>query len=239
MTILERRRSLRGGGVGTWSIVDLESRRVIGFAVTKRMAPALLAAATDMVITAPGACTQGMRYSLALRPGSHRAGNFALHNDLRPHNHRCHGDGGQIVGRLAMRIKWMLHTHQNHALLVPGESASALVNADRQSMNDPEGPFSHIFADLFGSRPGWRLEPSSSPGGTPVWCFVSAGRIGFSVTADADSIHLYEMETDRELTFINADELATWLTTHRAEAFQQPVANVPRKSRFRKLFEWN
>lgn len=96
-----------------------------------------------------------------------------------------------------------------------------------------------MVADLFGSRPGWRLEPQSTPGAATVWCFVFGGKIEFSVTADVDSIHLYEMETDREITFKDAEELATWLSTHRAEALQEPPTPSSRKSRFRKFFEWS
>jgi hypothetical protein len=92
---------------------------------------------------------------------------------------------------------------------------------------------------LLGGRPGWRLEPRSTPGATPLWCFVFNGKIEFSVTVDADSIHLYVMETDREIVFDDADDLMAWLRTNRVEAVQEPSAGAPRKSRFRKLTEWS
>jgi len=106
-------------------------------------------------------------------------------------------------------------------------------------MKDRKSPSGNVLADLFGSRPGWRLEPKSTPGSAPVWCFVFGGKIEFSVTADSDSIHLYEMETDRDIAFNDADELAKWFRTHRAEAMQEPAIRASRKSRFRKLIEWN
>ncbi len=106
-------------------------------------------------------------------------------------------------------------------------------------MSDREGLPSNTLADLFGGRPGWRLEPKSTPGAATVWCFVVRGKVEFSVTADAESIHLYEMETDRELTFENADALAAWLRIHREEALQEPAKRTPMKSRFRKFFEWS
>jgi hypothetical protein len=106
-------------------------------------------------------------------------------------------------------------------------------------MSDRVGQTGNELVDLIGGRPGWRLEPRSTPGATPVWCFVFGGKIEFSVTADADSIHLYVMETDGEIVFKDADELMTWLRTHRAEALQEPASRPPPgKSRFRKLFEW-
>ena len=92
--------------------------------------------------------------------------------------------------------------------------------------------------DLLGGRPGWRLEPRSTPGATPLWCFVANGKIEFSVTADPGAIHLYVMDTDREIVFADADGLMAWLRTNRAEAAQEPAPRVSAKSRFRKLTEW-
>lgn len=107
------------------------------------------------------------------------------------------------------------------------------------NMNDRKGPASSVLAEMFGNRPGWRLEPTSSPGSSIVWCFVFGGKIEFSVTADVDSIQLYEMETDREITFKDPEELATWLRTYRAEALQEPAIRGSWKSRFRNIFEWS
>jgi hypothetical protein len=94
-------------------------------------------------------------------------------------------------------------------------------------------------ADLFGDRPGWRLEPRSTPGATPLWCFVFGGKIEFSVTAERDSITLYIMETDQELVFKDSDELTEWLRTHRAEAMREPEPRVQGKARRRRFFEWS
>lgn len=93
--------------------------------------------------------------------------------------------------------------------------------------------------DLIGGRPGWRLEPRSTPGAAPAWCFVFGGKIEFSVTADAGTIRLYVMETDEDIVFKDANELMTWLRMHRVEALREPASNFPPgKSRFRKFFEW-
>ena len=66
-------------------------------------------------------------------------------------------------------------------------------------MSERAGPTKNELVDLFGGRPGWRLEPRSTPGATPLWCFVVGGKIEFSVTRDRDGIHLYVMETDQEI----------------------------------------
>ena len=97
----------------------------------------------------------------------------------------------------------------------------------------------NVLGDLLGKRPGWRLEPTSTPGAAPLWCFVFDGEIEFSVTAGRDSILLYEMKTDREIAFSQPEELATWFKTHRAEALRERPTRVSRRSRFRSLLEWS
>src|SRR6516165_1703887 len=53
--------------------------------------------------------------------------------------------------------------------------------------------------ELLQGRPGWRLEPRTTPGASPLWCFLAEGKVVFSVTAEGASIHLYEMDSDREV----------------------------------------
>lgn len=106
-------------------------------------------------------------------------------------------------------------------------------------MKSGGGLSANDFEDLLGLRPGWRLEPRSTPGAGPLWCFVVNGKIEFSVTVDRSSIHLYVMATDQELVFADADALMAWLRANRAEAAQEPVARVPLKARGRKFMEWN
>jgi hypothetical protein len=93
--------------------------------------------------------------------------------------------------------------------------------------------------DLLQGRPGWRLEPRTTPGATPLWCFVDEGVIEFSVTADKDTIRLYVMATDKEIVFGDAEQLTTWLQTHRAAAMLEAPLRPDGKTRVRKLFEWN
>jgi hypothetical protein len=92
--------------------------------------------------------------------------------------------------------------------------------------------------DVLGGRPGWRREPRSTPGSTPLWAFVSSGKIEYSVTAEAGTIRLYVMETDQEISFDNADGLMSWLRSNRPEAAQESEAGKPRKSIFRRVTEW-
>ena len=99
-------------------------------------------------------------------------------------------------------------------------------------------PSTNEILDLLGGRPGWRLEPRSTPGTTPLWCFVFNGKIEFSVTVDGESVRLYVMETDQEIVFDDADGLMAWLRANRAEAVLEPVPPGTKKSRFRKITEW-
>ena len=52
--------------------------------------------------------------------------------------------------------------------------------------------------DLVEGVPGWRLEPRTTPGASPLWCFVADGKIEFSVTVEGSELVLYDMETDRD-----------------------------------------
>jgi len=51
--------------------------------------------------------------------------------------------------------------------------------------------------DLLRGRPGWRLEPRTTPGASPVWCYVVGGQIEFSVAVEDGVIRLYVMDTMR------------------------------------------
>ena len=93
-------------------------------------------------------------------------------------------------------------------------------------------------SDLLGRRPGWRLEPRTTPGATPLWCFVAGGEVVCSVTSDEGLIRLYVMATDEEVVFADAGDLTAWLQSNRADAMQEVPPRQGRSSRFKSLFEW-
>lgn len=93
--------------------------------------------------------------------------------------------------------------------------------------------------ELLEGRPGWRLEPRSTPGASPLWCFVAGAEIEFSVTAEDGAIHLYVMASDEELAFRDVDELTAWLRVHRQDAFTERPQRPQGKERFRRYFEWS
>lgn len=94
-------------------------------------------------------------------------------------------------------------------------------------------------AELVGQRPGWRLEPRSTPGATPLWCYVDEGRIEFSVTAQEDKLRLYVMATDQEVVFDDSAALTDWIRANRADALREPPVKPAGKARKRGLFEWS
>ena len=92
--------------------------------------------------------------------------------------------------------------------------------------------------ELFQGRPGWRLEPRTTPGASPLWCFVAEGKVVFSVTAEDASIHLYEMDSDREVVFRSVADLTTWLQAYRSDALQEAAQRPDGRLRVKKFFEW-
>jgi hypothetical protein len=100
------------------------------------------------------------------------------------------------------------------------------------------GPSTNDIRDVFFGRPGWRLEPRSTPGLTPLWCFVVNGKIEFSVTVEEGTVRLYVMESDQVLVFDDAEGLMAWLRANRAEAFLEPEPPATKKSRLRKFTQW-
>jgi hypothetical protein len=100
------------------------------------------------------------------------------------------------------------------------------------------GSFRKDVADLLGSLEGWRLEPRTTPGASPLWCFLSDGKIVFSVSVEGPAISLYVMDTDEEVTFSSREAFEAWLEEHRPDAVRRGPIRSDGKTRFRKLFEW-
>ena len=77
--------------------------------------------------------------------------------------------------------------------------------------------------ELLGTRPGWSLQASSTPGAPPSWCFGSGGEVDLSVSVDAGSIWVYVMETDQDVRLANTGELTAWLEEHEAGSVNDPI----------------
>jgi hypothetical protein len=95
------------------------------------------------------------------------------------------------------------------------------------------------FVSCFEGRPGWRLEPQTSPGASPLWCYVAGGKVECSVTVVEGAIRLYEMETDREIVFPDVTALTAWLQQHRSEALREAPSPAAAKAKRRRFFEWS
>jgi hypothetical protein len=92
--------------------------------------------------------------------------------------------------------------------------------------------------DLVSGLEGWRLEPRTTPGASPLWCYLSDGKVELSVSVDGRAVVLYVMDTDEELTFPGRDALVAWLGEHRPDAMRPLPPRVKEKKRFRRFFEW-
>ncbi len=66
-------------------------------------------------------------------------------------------------------------------------------------------------SDLLGSRPGWSVQDSPTPGAGPNWSFAPHGKVHFSVYADGGVIYLYEEKTDQEVRFATVEDLRAGL----------------------------
>ena len=69
----------------------------------------------------------------------------------------------------------------------------------------------HQLGLAFHDRPGWRYEPSTTPGARPSWCLDIRGEIRLSATV-IDGVHsVYLPDEDREIDFDNGDGLMAWI----------------------------
>jgi hypothetical protein len=93
--------------------------------------------------------------------------------------------------------------------------------------------------DLLQDVPGWRLEPQTTPGASPLWCFVADGKIEFSVIVEGSELLLYIMDTDQEVRFPDREALVAWLGEHRPDAMQDASPRTEGRQRVRRFFEWN
>ena len=70
--------------------------------------------------------------------------------------------------------------------------------------------FGRIGAELT-KRPGWRFEPSTTPGGLPSWCFDPAGTVLQSVNVIDGTITLYIPSEDWEVPIDDLGGLLRWI----------------------------
>ena len=70
-------------------------------------------------------------------------------------------------------------------------------------------------------RPGWRYEPSTTPGAQPSWCLVVHEEIRLSASV-IDGVHsIYLPEEDKEIDFDGREGLLAWIGDNQAR-FDQP-----------------
>ncbi len=129
------------------------------------------------------------------------------------------------------------------SLTAPGRCADRPRARRRGAAHAPlaEGRRRTRSCDLLGGRPGWRLEPRSTPGATPLWCFVVNGKIEFSVTGRR-RVRPPLRDGDRP-----GDRLRRRGRAHGVAAGQSgrggpgagASAATTKKSRFRRITDWS
>ena len=77
--------------------------------------------------------------------------------------------------------------------------------------------------DILGTRPGWSLQASSSPGAPPAWCLVDEGEIDLSVSVDGGAVCVYVMSADREVRLDDTGALTAWLDANEAASRGDPL----------------
>jgi hypothetical protein len=81
--------------------------------------------------------------------------------------------------------------------------------------SDDDGLF-HQVGLLLGSRRGWNLEPSTTPGGPPSWCLDSGGEIELSVSVGSGVISVYVPDSDQEIALDGLGALTSWIDNNEA-----------------------
>ncbi len=79
----------------------------------------------------------------------------------------------------------------------------------------------HEVSELLGPRHGWGLEMSTSPGGSPSWCFESHGEVELSVSVDRARVIVYLSSEDKDLNVGGVDGLTAWLEDNE-DRFRRP-----------------
>ena len=70
----------------------------------------------------------------------------------------------------------------------------------------------HAIGQRLDPRPGWGLEPSTTPGGDPSWCFEQRGRVVLSVGVTDGVISAFVPDHDAEVQFTDVDALLAWIS---------------------------
>ena len=78
-------------------------------------------------------------------------------------------------------------------------------------MTSPDDAMFEQVGGLLESRPGWHLEPSTTPGAAPSWCLVADGEILLSVGVDRGRVVVFVPAEDAEHVLGGLNALIPWL----------------------------
>ena len=75
--------------------------------------------------------------------------------------------------------------------------------------------------ELLQRRPGWKLGAMSSPGAPRVWCYGTGMGTDLTVSGEGNSISVYLVDSEQEITLRTTEELEAWLREHKPAAFRE------------------
>jgi hypothetical protein len=81
-----------------------------------------------------------------------------------------------------------------------------------------ESRFDQVGAALM-ARPGWRYEPSTTPGAAPSWCQVCEGEIALSVSVEGDAISIYVPDRGTAVAVDDIPALMTWIDRNQGRQY--------------------
>jgi hypothetical protein len=107
-------------------------------------------------------------------------------------------------------------------------------------MSSRERDLQQQLRQLLGSRPGWSLESSSTPGAPPAWCFAPHVHTRLVVAVDAGQVDVYLEDLDADLRLDDIVAFSTWLVDNEAlfAGSHPPGAEELDATLRRKLEEW-
>ncbi len=67
---------------------------------------------------------------------------------------------------------------------------------------------------LLQARRGWSLEPQTTPGADPLWCFGTGGEWQLAVGVEAGAISAFLTAKDQEVNFADCGAFEEWLNAN-------------------------
>jgi hypothetical protein len=132
------------------------------------------------------------------------------------------------TGRATLSGRWYV---------VKGESARPIGELTEVNVKTDDDLRKQV-ARLLRRRPGWRVQTMPTPGAPLTWCFGTRSGTDLSVSVDRDSISVYVVGADENVTLGDIDQLVGWLRANRAGSLEDPKPGLVDKLKQGSFFKW-